>query len=216
MIFSESQQPERVRWNPGFSASTGAHAVLLFLLLYRPAIFVKPASVIRGDMGKATLVYLGPRAQRETVAAAQPRLARARLQAPVIAAQYPLEDDTPRKEVQSADARTQTDSASAGSAYGSSSEGSASGPEVRPAIPTVFPDPPVSRSEIPPGVQGDVIVEVTIDSLGTVIETKLLKAIGYGIEEKVIAAVQRWRFRPATKDGTPIPSKQDVHFHFPS
>jgi protein TonB len=59
-------------------------------------------------------------------------------------------------------------------------------------------------------------VEVTIDSAGVVIETKLLKAIGYGIEEKVIAAVQRWRFRPATRDGSPIPSKQDVHFHFPS
>jgi TonB family protein len=65
-------------------------------------------------------------------------------------------------------------------------------------------------------VQGDVIVEITIDTAGTVVETKLLQAFGYGIEDKVIAAVQRWRFRPATKDGTPIPSKQDVHFHFPS
>jgi TonB family protein len=216
MIFSQSERPERVRWNRGFSASTGAHLVLLFLLLYRPAVFIKPATVIRGDLGKATLVYTGPRAERETVAAAQPRMMHARLQAPVMAAQHPLEDDTPRREVQSPDARTQTASASAGSPYGSSSSGYESGPEVRPAIPTVFPDPPISRSEIPPGVQGDVIVEVTIDSTGRVIETKLLKAIGYGIEEKVIDAVQRWRFRPATRDGTPIPSKKDVHYHFPS
>ncbi|MFI5106337.1 MAG: hypothetical protein ACHP79_15550, partial [Terriglobales bacterium] len=133
MIFSQTERPERVRWNRGFAVSTGTHVVLLFLLLYRPAIFVKPATVIRGDMGKATLVYLAPRAQKETVAAAQPRLAHARLQAPVMAAKHPVEDNEPRREVQSADARTQTVSASAGSPYGSAFEGSTSGPEIRPA-----------------------------------------------------------------------------------
>lgn len=216
MIFSQTERPQRARWNSGFSASTALHAVLLFLVLYRPAIFVKPATVVRGNRGTATLIYAAPQAPKETVAAAQPRLARARLQAPVTAARHPVEDDAPRKEVQSPDSRTQTASVLAGSPYGSSLYGETSGPEVRPAIPTNFPDPPVSRSEIPPGVTGDVIVEVTIDSTGIVTETKLLKGLGFGIEEKVIAAVQRWRFRPATRDGEPIPSKQDVHFHFPS
>ncbi|HWZ44375.1 MAG TPA: TonB family protein [Candidatus Saccharimonadales bacterium] len=216
MIFSPTERPARVRWNRGFAVSMGAHVVFLFLLLYKPAIFVKPAAVVRGDMGKATLVYLGPRAPKEAVAAEQPRVARARLQAPVMAAQAPVEDAPPHKEVQSADARTQTVSARAGSPDGSIYDGPASGPEVRPAIPTSFPDPPVSRSEVPAGVHGDVVVEITIDTAGTVVEIKLLKALGYGIEEKVIAAVQRWHFRPATRDGTPIPSKQDVHFHFPS
>ena len=90
------------------------------------------------------------------------------------------------------------------------------GSEIRPALPMVFPDPPVRRSEIPDGVVGSVIVEVTIDAQGKVVETRLLQGLGHGIEDKVIATLHNWRFRPATKDGVAIPSKQDVYFRFPS
>jgi hypothetical protein len=34
------------------------------------------------------------------------------------------------------------------------------------------------------------------------------------IDQKVLLALETWRFRPATRDGIPIPSKQDVHYHF--
>jgi hypothetical protein len=34
------------------------------------------------------------------------------------------------------------------------------------------------------------------------------------IDEKVLAALESWHFHPATRDGIPIPSKQDVHYHF--
>jgi TonB family protein len=214
MMFEQREQPGRGPWNRGFSFSVGMHAVALFVLLYRPAVFVRPQLVVHGDRGKSTIIYLAPRAAKETVAEAQPRLQRAKLTAPVMATQKPIEDQTPRKEVQSPDRTTQADSARAGTAYGSVSEGEISGAEVRPALPLVFPDPP--RSDIPPGVQGDVIVEVTIDAAGQVVETRLLKSLGFGIDEKVIAVLQRRRYRPATRDGMPIPSKQDVHFHFPS
>jgi protein TonB len=70
--------------------------------------------------------------------------------------------------------------------------------------------------QIPSGVQGNVIVEVTIDVQGIVTETRVLQGLGHGIEEKCVAAVRNWRFRPAMMDGRPIPSQQDVYFHFPS
>ena len=73
-----------------------------------------------------------------------------------------------------------------------------------------------ARSELPPGVQGDVVVEVTIDARGNIIEKRILQRIGYGIDEKVLAALEGWRFTPATQDGVPIPSRHDVHFHFPN
>ena len=94
--------------------------------------------------------------------------------------------------------------------------GALSGHDVRPALPEVFPDPQVARAELPAGLEGDVVVEVTIDSSGMVISTKLLQGLHPPIEEKVLATVQQWRFKPATRDGVPIPSRQDVHFHFPS
>jgi TonB family protein len=65
-------------------------------------------------------------------------------------------------------------------------------------------------------LQGDVIVEVTIDEHGTVTQTKVVQSLQSDIDEKVIATLKNWRFRPASVDGVAISSRQDVHFHFPS
>jgi len=109
----------------------------------------------------------------------------------------------------------QNGSTTVGSPYASDPIGSFAADEVRPALPLTFTDPHVSKADLPPGVQGDVIVEITIDSDGNVVEEKLLQVIGYGIDQKVLAALQEWRFRPATRNGVAIPSKHDVHYHFP-
>jgi TonB family protein len=61
-----------------------------------------------------------------------------------------------------------------------------------------------------------VIVEVTIDEHGTVTQTKVVQSLQSDIDEKVIATLKNWRFRPASVDGVAISSRQDVHFHFPS
>jgi protein TonB len=107
--------------------------------------------------------------------------------------------------------------ASAGSPYGVHVPGTPlTGAAVMPALPQVFPDPPVARSELPPGVSGDVIVEVTIDEQGNVTDLKLTQGIGYGIDEKVLAVLRRWHFRPATRDGSSIASQHLVHFHYPA
>jgi len=212
----DAQPRAGFQWNRSQAVSLGIHVVALFLLLYRPAIFVRPQLVARGDRGTSTIIYTGQPAPKETMAAAKPRVARSKVQAPVQAAQSPIEDKLPRLEVESPDQKTQAASARAGTPRGTDYYGSQSGQEVRPAIPTLFPDPLVERSTIPPGIHGDVVVEVTINAEGTVTETRLLKSIGFGIEDKVIAVLYRWRFRPATRDGEPIPSKQDVHFHFPT
>jgi len=36
------------------------------------------------------------------------------------------------------------------------------------------------------------------------------------IDEKIEATLRRWHYQPATLDGTPVASRHDVHFHFPS
>ncbi len=90
------------------------------------------------------------------------------------------------------------------------------GDEIVPALPQVFPDPAVSRADLPPGVQGDVTVEVTIDEQGNVVALKLIHGIGYGIEDRVLATLRQWHFRPASKDGVTIASQHIVTFHYPS
>ena len=79
------------------------------------------------------------------------------------------------------------------------------------------PTPPAPRPTfpaLPHGVQGDVVVDVTIDPSGKVADLAVLHTLGYGIESSVIGTLKTWTFRPATKDGTPIASVQELHFHF--
>ena len=66
-------------------------------------------------------------------------------------------------------------------------DGPITGHEVHVAYPVVFPDPPVDRAELPRDLVGDVVIEVTIDSQGNVVETKVVQAIGHGIDEKIEA-----------------------------
>jgi protein TonB len=106
--------------------------------------------------------------------------------------------------------------AQAGSPLGTMIDGPISGHEVHVAYPIVFPDPPVARSQLPPDLNGDVVIEITIDSAGNVVDTRIVQAIGHGIDEKIAATLRQWHYQPATLDGVPVASKHDVHFHFPS
>jgi periplasmic protein TonB len=82
------------------------------------------------------------------------------------------------------------------------------------ALTTYSPSPKPDLSALPRGIQGDVVVDVTIDPSGKVADLAVLHGLGYGIESSVIGTLKTWVFRPATKDGTPIASVQELHFHF--
>jgi protein TonB len=102
-------------------------------------------------------------------------------------------------------------SAAPDSTTGSDSWGSGS---VQIALTTYSPRPAPDLSALPHGVQGDVVVDVTIDPSGKVADLAVLHTLGYGIESSVIGTLKTWTFRPATKDGAPIASVQELHFHF--
>ena len=203
-MFSQLQQRTR-RLDGSRVAAILLHCILLYLLV-RPLkpIFVTPSSVAFGNNGKTamtTLVYFN----QQGVADAERHVT-----APKRAKPRPKPEE-PRKQ---AEAAPQADRA--GSPYGTVLTGPLTGHDVRPALPVVFPDPVVSRSELPDGVAGTVIVEITIDEIGNVIATRVLQPLGYGIEDRVVAVLRNWHFRPATMDGRPIPSQQDVYVRFPS
>jgi TonB family protein len=102
----------------------------------------------------------------------------------------------------------------AGSPLGTVLEGPVTGEEVRPALPVVSPDPAVATIELN-GLQGDVVVEVTIDEQGNIVQKVVIQSLAPAIDGKVLEALENWRFRPATRNGVAIPSKQDVYYHFP-
>src|SRR5258708_4813914 len=147
-------------------------AVLLALGIHAAPIFVQPALVAQGDRGtsRATLVYVPNVVAPETRDVPKPQ--KALLNFPVRRPTHPRTQPTPNPVQAERVPPTQPQTASlAGSPYGSDLNGPLNGDEIRPALPVIFNDPHVARSEIPPGVQGDVIVEIAIDAEGKVVSS---------------------------------------------
>ncbi|MBO0910943.1 MAG: TonB family protein [Acidobacteria bacterium] len=173
------------------------HTTVVALWLERPAIFVEPSSVAWGFHGSSeNLVYLPTSSKPEKISE-KLKLSRKNRQKH---APQPV--------------RTPSESTRAGAENGSFLLGAASGRQAMPALPIVFPDPDIHPSQLN-GREGDVIVEVTIDENGNVTSTRVLQSLDNSIDEKVIATLKNWRFKPASIDGIAISSRQDVHFHFP-
>jgi TonB family protein len=177
-------------------------------------IFIQPQFVVHGEGGKATPVAVELYLPADTQVVSQNQ--RPLLTLRVAARKSKKPKSIPQKRTNLMEAKNKANAAEAGSKHGSEMDGIVFGDEVIPALVQTFPDPKIPRGEIPSGVVGDVVVEITIDVQGNVIDERLLRGIGYGIDEKVIAAVRGWHFRPATRNGVPIPSKHDVLYHFPS
>ena len=103
--------------------------------------------------------------------------------------------------------------APAGPSYGTLGNGPLFGDEIRPALPIVTSDPVVYPWQLP-DVAGNEVIEVTIDERGEIVRKIVLQSLGPEIDTKCLAALENWRFHPATQNGTPIPSKQDAIFPF--
>jgi periplasmic protein TonB len=225
-MFAPLPQSGRRLWRGSLCASLAFHLAVLWVVSRHPrAIFVQPTSIRFGESGK----YLGPvylpSAAALSEVAGESRAHRRTASTP--AKKQPLvvaRKQKPKAEVARAVEGTESDSAKltaaapapvrAGNPNGRLLQGPGSSRETRIALPVVGPQPPISPSDLPMGNNGDVIVEITIDEQGNVVKTAVLKGIRNDLDQKVIATLQGWRFKPATQDGVPIPSQQDVYFHF--
>jgi TonB family protein len=208
--------------------SVALHGLLLLWLLH-PATpkLVASSFVVNGDHGAQIAHLYWPNQRTQTVNDASPGTsgdsAQQQLNAHLVwkrraKGAKPAKRELPRPKLGS-DAETAAPGEAAqarpaGSPLGTVLEGSLTGEEVRPALPVVSPDPVVPTSELN-GLQGDVVVEVTIDERGNIIQKTVIQSLAPSIDGKVLEALENWRFRPATRNGIAIPSKQDVFYHFP-
>lgn len=77
-----------------------------------------------------------------------------------------------------------------------------------------FPSPKPNLSLLPRGTKGNVVLDVVIDDTGKIASITMTSGLGHGVDETVIATVRRWTFHPATKDGRPVASEQELLFHY--
>jgi TonB family protein len=65
--------------------------------------------------------------------------------------------------------------------------------------------PPVYPAEATAAqVELDVPVEIVVDATGRVISARVTRRVGYGFEASATEAVQRYRFKPAQRDGRAV------------
>jgi TonB family protein len=103
--------------------------------------------------------------------------------------------------------------APAGLPYGSVPGSPIFGDEIRPALPVTTVDPTVYPWELP-DAEGNVVVEITIDERGDIVRKTVLRSMGEKLDDRFLAALDKWHFQPATLNGVAIVSKQDAIFHY--
>jgi TonB family protein len=77
--------------------------------------------------------------------------------------------------------------------------------------------PTISAAELPPRLEQYVVVEVTIDVDGRVADARIVAGmVDPTIQQTLISAIREFRYNPAKRDGTPIPSQVDIVVHIPT
>jgi TonB family protein len=62
--------------------------------------------------------------------------------------------------------------------------------------------------------QGTVTLSVVISPTGQATNLKLMKGIGFGLDEKAAEAVMKWKFQPGKKEGQPVPVLAAIEVNF--
>jgi len=184
--------------------SVAAHLALLLLVvggLGRSARIV-PYRLPGTAMGVSTLTYYSP-GSPQMVASESAAQKQAKTKAVQTLKHVP---DAPKVETgQGAKAET---------GIGTSAKSGLGEGDITIALQTYFPYPTPDLSGLPHGKRGDVILNAVIDEHGNVAQLTLVQGLGAPIDQDVIATVQQWHYTPAMKNGVPVASEQELHFHY--
>jgi protein TonB len=95
------------------------------------------------------------------------------------------------------------------------------GVDGRRAQPTTLPlliyrvEPEFSEEARKAKYGGTVLISIRIGINGLPEDLRVVQGLGLGLDEKALEAVSKWRFRPASRGGKPVPAPAlvEVHFH---
>ncbi|MGD1095399.1 MAG: energy transducer TonB [Bryobacteraceae bacterium] len=62
--------------------------------------------------------------------------------------------------------------------------------------------------------QGTVVLELVVDANGHPRDLRVMRALGLGLDQKAIEAVEKWTFKPGMKDGKPVPVIATIEVNF--
>jgi TonB family protein len=67
-------------------------------------------------------------------------------------------------------------------------------------------EPEYTKAALDAKVEGTVTLSATIDETGTSHSVSAVKLLGFGLDEKAMECVLKWRFNPGTRNGKPVKS----------
>ncbi len=75
-------------------------------------------------------------------------------------------------------------------------------------------DPEFSDEARKAHFQGEVIVMIDVDPTGHVVNPRIVKSAGLGLDEKSIEAALKWTFKPGTLNGKPVTTRATISMSF--
>lgn len=204
-MFSTSQAMPGRRFKPNswLSASLALHLAVLGLFIYHRQPILK-VTQLPGDLNghRLLLTYMPGQGSASSAPPAP---------TPV----HPIPDRLPALHTLAAPPSSPTATPAASLTTNNSTGTDTLGQgDIKIASLLVHPPPAPDLSKLPAGTRGDVIVDIVIDPNGHIAKYTMEHGLGHGIDETVIATIQQWTFQPATRNGVPVASEQELLFHY--
>jgi TonB family protein len=89
------------------------------------------------------------------------------------------------------------------------SEGSVSAPMPLNSVEAAYSDEARSK-----GVNGACFISLVVDANGMPRNLRVIRPLGYGLDQKALEAARKYRFKPAMRKGAPIPVMITVEVNF--
>ncbi len=75
-------------------------------------------------------------------------------------------------------------------------------------------DPQYTEEAKSARLSGRVLLRIVVTEVGTPEEIEVISPLGFGLDEKAVEAVQRWKFKAGMKDGAPVRIRAEVEVNF--
>ncbi len=87
-------------------------------------------------------------------------------------------------------------------------------PELRPVEIVFKPRPAYTQEALKQKVEGEVLLDVVFSASGALHVNRVVKGLGYGLDDQALAVARQIQFRPARRDGQPYDCAALVHIVF--
>jgi protein CpxP len=88
------------------------------------------------------------------------------------------------------------------------------GDSIRAPVLTQQTTPPYTPEAKQAGIEGIIVVQAVVRKDGTIGRAKILRGLGYGLDEAAINSVKEWRFKPGTINEQPVNVRANIEVSF--